>query len=383
MRVMHCLHSCNPEGGGVWQAVLQFSLELIRQGHETLAVTTDQPLAPWCKNTEIPVVPMGPPYNRYGYAPDLKYWLKIHAKEYDCAIIHGLWQYHGRAALKILPKLRVPYFIYPHGMLDPWFKQAYPVKHLKKLIYWKLNEARLFQKAKAVLFTCEEERLLAQSTFHPYKCRETVASLGIEVPTGNPDLQEKTFLDHHPQLERKKYILFLSRIHEKKGLDLLLKAIAKLESPPPPLVIAGPVESPTHLEDLRKLEAEIVDRHKNWRIIWTGMLTGNLKWGALRSAGAFVLPSHQENFGIAVIEALAMGTPVLLSNKVNIWREIVDDGAGFAGPDTEDGTLAVLQDWLALDARARMDMQKQATQSFNKRFNIQSAVRHLTEVLAA
>ena len=113
------------------------------------------------------------------------------------------------------------------------------------------------------------------------------------------------------------------------------------------------------------------------------MLTGNLKWGALRSAGAFVLPSHQENFGIAVIEALAMGTPVLLSKKVNIWREIVDDGAGFAGPDTEDGTLAVLQDWLALDAQARMDMQKQATQSFDKRFNIQSAVRHLTEVLAA
>ena len=73
----------------------------------------------------------------------------------------------------------------------------------------------------------------------------------------------------------------------------------------------------------------------------------------------------------------------MLSNKVNIWREIVDDGAGFAGPDTEDGTLAVLQDWLALDARARMDMQKQATQSFNKRFNIQSAVRHLTKVLAA
>ena len=98
---------------------------------------------------------------------------------------------------------------------------------------------------------------------------------------------------------------------------------------------------------------------------------------------AFVLPSHQENFGIAVIEALAMGTPVLLSKKVNIWREIIDDGAGFAGPDTEAGTLAVLKDWLTLDVQAKMDMKKQAKQSFGKRFNIQSAVRHLTEVLAA
>ena len=118
----------------------------MRQGHETLAVTTDHQLSPWCKNTEIPVLAMGPPHNRYGYTPDLKYWLKIHAKEYDCAIIHGLWQYHGRAALKVLPKLRVPYFVYPHGMLDPWFKQAYPLKHLKKLIYWKLNEADFSKK---------------------------------------------------------------------------------------------------------------------------------------------------------------------------------------------------------------------------------------------
>jgi len=382
MRVLHCLHSCNPEGGGVWQAVLQFSRELIRQGHETLAVTTDQPRSPWCKNTDIPVIATGPSHNRYGYTPDLKYWLKIHAKEYDCVIIHGLWQYHGRAALKVLPKLRIPYFVYPHGMLDPWFKHTYPIKHLKKLLYWKLNESRLIKKAKAVLYTCEEERQLAQNTFLPYDCREKVAPLGIEIPTGHLDLQENIFLDHHPQLKRSEYLLFLSRIHEKKGLDLLLKAIAKLESAPPPLVIAGPVESTKHLEDLRKLEATIADRNKDWRIIWTGMLTGNMKWGALRSAGAFVLPSHQENFGIAVIEALAMGTPVLISKKVNIWREIVGDGAGFAGPDTENGTLAILQDWLALDARAKMNMQKQATQSFEKRFNIQSAVRHLTEVLA-
>ena len=128
-------------------------------------------------------------------------------------------------------------------MLDPWFKQAYPLKHLKKLLYWKLNEARLFQNAKTVLFTCEEERLLAQNTFNPYDCRESVASLGIEVPTGNPDLQERAFLDHHPQLERNEFLLFLSRIHEKR--TDLPKAVARQSLAT--LGRAGPVESPAYL----------------------------------------------------------------------------------------------------------------------------------------
>ncbi len=383
MKILHCVHSCNPEGGGVWQAVLQFSLELIRQGHQTLALTTDPPDAPWCKNADMPIAPLGPARNGYGYAPALKDWLMKHARDYDCVIIHGLWQYPGRAALKALPAAGVPYFVYPHGMLDPWFKQAYPLKHLKKTIYWKLNEARLLKKAKAVLFTCEEERRLAQDTFRPYQCKETLAPLGIEIPAASPAHQESAFLTQHPELEKKGFLLFLSRIHEKKGLDLLLEVFARLEERPPPLVIAGPVDSAPHLEQLHQLEARIASRHVGWKIVWAGMLTGDTKWGALRSAGAFVLPSHQENFGIAVVEALAMGTPVLLSTKVNIWREIIEDGAGLAGPDTVEGTSAVLQQWLALDQQERTAMAEQAMQSFARRFAIDTAARHLAGILAA
>ena len=137
---------------------------------------------------------MGPSHNRYGYTPDLKYWLKIHAKEYDCVIIHGLWQYHGRAALKVLPKLRFPTSFTLTECSILGLSIAYPLKHLKKLLYWKLNEARLFQNAKTMLFTCERrETFSPEHFFHPYDCGKTVASLGIEIPTGNPDLQGKYF----------------------------------------------------------------------------------------------------------------------------------------------------------------------------------------------
>jgi len=382
MKILHCVHSCNPEGGGVWQAILQFSKELHRQGHETCTATTDPQDAPWCKDAGVPIAPLGPARNSYGYAPAYKPWLKSHAREYDCAIAHGLWQYPGRALRQVLTSMGVPYFVYPHGMLDPWFKETYPLKHLKKAIYWKLNESRLLREARSVLFTCEEERRLAQDTFRPYKCTETIAPLGIEQPEGMPEQQETAFLEQYPKLEPNGFLLFLSRVHEKKGLDLLLDALLRLDRPPPPVVVAGPVDSNSHFEKLRKMEANISARHNGWKIIWAGMLTGDLKWGALRTAGALILPSHQENFGIAVVEALAAGTPVLLSKKVNIWREIVEDKAGFADSDTIEGTRQILHRWLSLDGPSRKAMGQRATQCFTRRFEIKAAANHLANLLA-
>jgi len=112
------------------------------------------------------------------------------------------------------------------------------------------------------------------------------------------------------------------------------------------------------------------------------MLAGAAKWGALRTAEAFVLPSHQENFGIAVVEALACGTPVLISDQVNIWREIAGDGAGLAGPDTAAGTLRLLTQWHALDDRARAQMRQAALETFTRRYEIGAAARSLVATLS-
>ena len=84
------------------------------------------------------------------------------------------------------------------------------------------------------------------------------------------------------------------------------------------------------------------------RVHWTGMLEGDLKWGAFHAADAFVLPSHQENFGVAVAEALACGLPVLISDKVNIWPDIAQDEAGIVNPDTAEGTYRSMATLLAM-----------------------------------
>ncbi len=119
------------------------------------------------------------------------------------------------------------------------------------------------------------------------------------------------------------------------------------------------------------------------RITWVGMLQGDVKWGALRTSDAFVLPSHQENFGIAVVEALACGLPVLISDKVNIWREVAADGAGFVAPDTIAGTAHNLRRWFALDDIERTKMRTQAAATFCARFTIDAHTQRLLGVLEA
>ena len=111
------------------------------------------------------------------------------------------------------------------------------------------------------------------------------------------------------------------------------------------------------------------------------MLQGDLKWGAFHSADAFCLPSHQENFGIAVVEALACGKPVLISDKVNIWREIVQDGAGLVAPDTLAGTVDTLQRWLALTPAEMAAMRVAAQRSFRHRFQVGQVAETLVRII--
>jgi len=112
-------------------------------------------------------------------------------------------------------------------------------------------------------------------------------------------------------------------------------------------------------------------------ITWTGMLKGELKWAAMKAAEVFILPSHQENFGISVAESLALGTPVLISDKVNIWREIVEIKAGLVGEDTLQGTEKLISQWLALQPEEREMYQQQALSCFEQKFNIKQASKNL------
>ena len=116
------------------------------------------------------------------------------------------------------------------------------------------------------------------------------------------------------------------------------------------------------------------------RVTWTGMLEGDLKWGAFRAAEVFVLPSHQENFGMAVAEAMACECPVLISNKVNIWREIQADGAGLIAEDNLEGTISLLTQWLSKSPDEQKEMRQNAQRCFYERFELTRSLKKLAGI---
>ncbi|QCP50860.1 glycosyltransferase [Trinickia violacea] len=379
MKILHLLPTLDPKAGGPTEGVRQSGLELIAMGHQVEVASLDAPDAPYVADFPLPVTALGPGNSTYGYTPRLVPWLRENAPRFDAAVVNGLWQYQSYGAWKALHDLDVPYYVFPHGMLDPWFKRTYPLKHLKKWLYWPWAEYRVLRDARAVLFTAEEERIQARQSFWLYRASERVVSFGTASPPADAERLRERFWAAFPALKHRRVLLFLGRIHPKKGCDLLIRAFAKTASldAGAHLVIAGP-DSVGWSAELKTLAGELGIAS---RITWPGMLQGELKWGAFHASDAFLLPSHQENFGIAVAEALGCRVPVLISDKVNIWREVAEGGAGLVAADTVQGTEETLRCWLSLDAAARETMRVQAAATFKARFTVAAMARDLIEVL--
>lgn len=386
MRLLHVLQSANPAGGGVAEAVRQFAAANRLQGHAVEIVSLDAPDATWVADGSLGVRALGRGRKGYGYSSEFTQWLRQVGAGYDAVIVNGIWQYSSFAVRRALHGSGTPYVVFPHGMLDPWFRRRYPLKHLKKAIYWRLAEYRVLRDSRLVVFTCEEERRLSRDSFQPYGFREAVANLGIATPSGDPAMQRAAFHARIPGLEGKRLLLFLGRLHEKKGCNLLINALSKavvefpLKDPAFHLVIAGPCADSTYLTELKELAASCFPGEVP-PITWAGMLEGDVKWGAYRAAEAFVLPSHQENFGLSVVEALSCGLPVLISNKVNIWREIDLDRAGHVESDDLEGTLRLLQSWMSTKPESNRVMRAAALRCFTSRFEISHAAEHLIDLL--
>jgi glycosyltransferase involved in cell wall biosynthesis len=348
-------------------------------GHSVEVVTLDDPAEAFLREFPLTVHALGPSRGEYGYNAKLVPWLITHAPSYDAVIVNGLWQYNGFGAWRALRKIGTPYYVFTHGMLDPWFKRNYPIKHIKKWLYWPWATYRLLRDARVVLFTSEEERLQARLSFWLYRAREQVVAYGTSPPPGNAEELRRKFLSVHSELRDRRVLLFLSRIHEKKGCDLLVRAFANaaLTNPALHLVIAGPDQT-GWVANLKKLAQDLGVAE---RITWPGMLRDDMKWGAFYAAEAFVLPSHQENFGIAVAEALGCGVPVLISDKVNIWSEVRSHNAGLVAPDTLEGVQQLLDNWLALNAAQRRAMGECALELFHGQFTVNAMAESLLAVI--
>ena len=378
MKILHLISSINFEGGGPVELLRVMSLEFHDMGIEGSMdiLCCDAPedgehAAQYFGNSMVYFC--GPAYLKYAYAPKIIPWLKNHLKNYDALVVHGVWQYISIAASRCAIAASVPYYVVTHGMLDPWFARKYPIKHLKKSIYWKLIESNILKGAKKVIFTSQDEFELARTSFSPFKVNPSIVSYGVRPLV--PDLNAiNHFYDTFPSIKNKRNILFLSRIHEKKGCDILIDAFAKIVMVQGRedlhLIMAGPGGSKL----LAALKSQAKKLGIDGRITWTGMLDFSSKTCAYYCSEVFILPTHQENFGIVIAEALSCSIPVLISNKTNIWRDIEESKTGYVDEDTFEGTVRNLERWLLTTDEEIRVMRSRCRPAFNDRYSTASSL---------
>jgi glycosyltransferase involved in cell wall biosynthesis len=300
------------------------------------------PIAGFCDNEELAHVPEEQragmrifPSNRIRWMVDrsLQRSLKeaIHAA--NGVHIHGIWETHCMTAAGIARACKRPYIISAHGMLEQW---ALRYKRLKKALYAALTEIRGMQRAACL-------RALSVDEVDDYRRlgltnQIAIIPSGIDAPAcASPDL----FRSAYPQLAGKRIVLFLGRLHQKKGLELLLQSWARVASTADDihLVIAGP-DSENTLVPLEQLTGEL---KLGSSVTFAGMMTGDQKWSALAAASLFVLPSYSEGFSIAVLEALAMGVPVIVTTACHIPEVAIHDCGWVIQPELGPLEQALLE----------------------------------------
>ncbi len=338
MRILQIVPSLSLVYGGPSQMVLGLSGALARAGAEVTIVTTDSNgdvgQAPLDVPLGVPIDQDGyrviyfrcSPFRRYKFSLELLNWVDRHAAEFDIAHIHALFSPVSSFAARTCRRNQLPYILRPLGTLDP--ADLRKKKQLKQL-YAALLERPNLAGAAAVHFTSAQESRISErfGTQPP----DLIAPLGVPVPPiGTLDRaairQELGVTDDRPIL------IFLSRIEPKKGLDLLLPALEQLRSAGLDFqfVLAGAnPQDPAYEQGIRQqFEASSIDDCTSI----VGFVTGDHKRAMLQAADVFVLPSYYENFGIAVAEAMVAGLPVVISDQVHIWENVLAAEGGWVAP---------------------------------------------------
>jgi len=378
MRILQVIASLAPRYGGPPKACFELSRELARRGHDLAIYTTTidgdgdltVPLAEpqRIEGVQIRSFPVQWPRG-YVFSPPLARALKVAIPQYDLVHIHSLYLFSSLAAAHYCQRFGVPYLVQPHGSLDPYLYRRH---RGRKRIYEFLVERRNLNRAAAIHFATEEERELTRPL--RLEAPGIVAPVGLNLAEYG-DAVPGAFAKAWPQTRGRSLILFLGRLNFKKGLDLLARAFGQVarQRDDVGLVLAGPDDGGHGASVRRWLATEgVLDK-----TTFTEMLLGAEKLSAFRAADVFVLPSYSENFGISVIEAMACEVPVVVSNKVNIWREVIEARAGLV-VDCDAGALGDALVTLLGDPARRKAMGRQGRRLVEARFTWEAVGERMT-----
>lgn len=321
MNILHAIGSLDQKSGGPLRVVLDMSAlgiplglksELLGYGPVRIA---DIPI-PSNLIHSLPEEQVA----SHLYSPVVRNWCRENLGRFDGVMLHGLWSATNWAISRECIAAGIPYIVVPHGMLDLWSVRGQGrLKRIKKTFYWRLREYRLVKGSSAVFFTLQREWENAKRTFQLPDIRPLVVTpFGVSAQSEDSQTQPSVGVD---QGNEKKIALFLGRVHPKKRPDILIESWAQAEvSSEWRLVIAGPGE-PEYLAGL----AEMARKHRIQDAVrFVGPVSGDDKRYLFQRASWFLLPSEQENFGVAVLEAVSSGCALAISDQVYLADEFPD-----------------------------------------------------------
>ncbi len=349
MRVLHVISGLDAKIGGTVSALIGLVEAQAAEGIEVAVASTyrrgeDLALADRLNDGGIETTTAGPGIGPWLWHPSIRRILEHGIERADVVHVHALWEEIQHRAAALSRRRGRPHVITPHGMLDPWGRTR---SRLRKMAYltWRLR--RDLDRATALHYTADAERRLTEPM--GLKAPTIVEPNGLDL-SEFADLPEPgTFRARHREIGDRPIVMFLSRVHPKKGLDLLVPAFAALVSSDAVLVVAGPGD-PDYVAGIESLARTngIGDR-----VVFTGMMPERRRIESLLEADLFVLPSYQENFGIVVAEALACRTAVVVSDRVNICDDVLKASAGAVVPMNVKSLSETIGTWLTDPSRRR------------------------------
>jgi glycosyltransferase involved in cell wall biosynthesis len=335
MRILHVIPYMHPSAGGPPVVVENFIREMSKLGHLSETITSTlfcdgdeealgrrlKELAP---TTLLPAFGAFTPFVRA-----IRQRIGEGVRRADIIHLHTIWNPINWIVRQECGRCRRPYIIMPHGMLDPY---SLSVSRGRKTLYFKLIERANIEEAQRLIFTTPEEERLATPSIMGGKT-------GVVIPLGGdpPGMAEgitRVFFERFPMARGRRQLLFLGRLHYKKGLDRILMALPAVIRSFPDVLLTVVGDGTTKYKD--KLVREIQARGLENNVMMAGRLDGDAKWGAYAAAELFLLPSRQENFAITVAEAMHMCLPVIVSDRVNTWPYVKEANAGIV---LEDGRI--------------------------------------------
>jgi glycosyltransferase involved in cell wall biosynthesis len=378
MRIAIATNSLLPadKEGGPAHSSFYLAKALRSAGSDVRVVTTDRngperltvPLDRWTERDGVPVFYASTRNGAWLRSPTYAKAIRFAVERSDVCLMSGIfWNYTGLVAASACRRLNIPYLTLPRGLLSPW---ALRHKGLKKRLYWTLLAERIVSRSAAII-------ALARQEFEDI--RAVHLSVPIHIIPNGACVEEMSSVELSEPSRRSgnsPYILFLGRIHAKKGLDILVPAFEQIarSSPHVSLVIAGTVDAAY----ARQFEGLLSENSARDRIRLTGNVSGADKARLLAGASIFVLTSHSEGLPVAVLEALSAGLPVVITPGCNL-PEVAAAHAGIEVAPEVQSTAAALMTLVA-DPELRSEMGSNARKLARESFSWQGVARRVLEL---